>query len=177
MEAVALSKVVALFVAYLVAGLIPIIGVASSKKVSRYDCLAWGGLLIYLAAFMLVPLTELQSMVGMYVQHGCEFDIVKRECGRQLTATDFSDLVLFKQYILLLTFIFTFAIGGTGVNLFSQGVAGRGSFISEEAERKFTMWLTRIEKNQKIMLFMLLLSILLSVVSLFTVGLVVKFIS
>jgi len=177
MEAVALNKVVALFVVYLAVGLISIVGVASSKKVSRYDCLAWGGLLVYLAAFMLVPSAELQSMIGMHIQHGCEFDIAKRECGRKLTETDFSDLMLFKQYVLLLTFIFTFAIGGTGVNLLSQGVAGRGSFISEEAERKFTMWLTRVEKNQKVMFYMLLLSIVLSVASLFTVSFVVKFIS
>lgn len=177
MEAVALERVIVLFVVYFVAGLIPLIAIAVSKTVSRYDCMAWGGLLIYLAAFMLVPLTELLTMIEMYVEHGCEYDFAKRECGRVLTETDFNDLRLFKQYVLLFSFLFTFAIGGTGINLFSQGVAGRGSFISEDAERQFRLWIGRIERNQKTLFYLLLASLVLSLISLFLVGCLIQFIS
>ncbi|MEZ8257409.1 hypothetical protein BCU92_02580 [Vibrio cyclitrophicus] len=177
MESVALTKVITLFILYFIVGLLPILAVASSKVVSRFDCLAWGGVLIYLAAFMLVPLTEVQSLTELYVNKGCEFNVAVRECKRYLTEQDYADLKLFNQYVMLLTFLFTLTIGGTGVNLFSQGVAGRGSFISQEAETKLKQWLERIEETQTVQFYLLVGSLVLSLVSLFTVGIVVAFIS
>jgi hypothetical protein len=177
MEAVALNKVIALFIIYFIAGLIPIIGITASKKISRYDCLVWGALLIYLAAFMLVPLAEVRALVEVYIEKGCEYDVVTRSCERVLTAANYADLKIFNQYVLLLTFLFTLTIGGTGVNMFSQGVAGRGTFINVDTERKFRDWLIRIEKTQRKQFYLLVISLAISIVSLFTVSLVVAFVS
>ena len=177
MESVALNYIIALFLVYLVAGLLPIVGMAFTQVVSRFDCLAWGSFLIYYAAFMLVPLTEVNGLVAIYLEKGCEFDVIKQTCGIVYTQPQLAELIKFKQYNLLFTFLFTFAIGGSGVNIFSQGVAGRGSFINDETLKEFLKWLKRIKDGQKKIMVLLFINLAITLVSLFVLGWVVKHVS